>query len=277
MPQLLDRKIVAILSKYYRKGRYDSVAMKYIPPVLSTAEQEALRASGVLPGQQPVDVRHDDALDRLQLAIGKADREHIAAAFVASLDSRPLVYRSALRSFAVGLHMAQHNWTGRDRNPSCRVCGMSKSDKVDLVEKEAGRYLSGIAGFTEPFSAAYDLELFDGLPRVEPVKGDIEALQRLLKLVRTADEKETATQLVRKISGLITGDQYARSYVIETLGYCGILETPEHKGFFNGHIAFADRQARPHTRVDMEPPAVWWRGKHGMNEEALAFFFGKWV
>jgi len=86
MPRLLDRKIVAILRKYYRKGRYDSVAMKYIPPVLSTAEQEALHASGVLPGQ-PVEVRHDDALDRLRLAIGKADRERIAAAFVARADS----------------------------------------------------------------------------------------------------------------------------------------------------------------------------------------------
>lgn len=276
MPQLLDKKILAILAKYYRKGRYDSVAMTYIPPVLSTTEQEALRASGVQPGRL-VKVRHDEALDRLREAIGKADRERIGAAFVASLGSQPLVYRSALRSYAVGAHMPRHNWTGRGRSPTCEVCGMAKSIEEDLVQVEAERYLSGIAGFTEPFRAAYDLELFDGLPQAEPVKGDKDTLQQLLKLVRAAGEKETATQLVKKTSGLIAGDQYIRSYVIETLGYCGILETPEHQGFFKGHVAFADRQARPQARIEMEPPAVWWRGKHGINEKALAFFLGGWV
>jgi hypothetical protein len=276
VPQLLDRKIVAILAKYYRKGRYDSVAMTYIPPVLSTAEQEALRASGVQPGRL-VKVRHDEALDRLREAIGKADRERIGAAFVASLGSHPLVYRAALRSYAVGAHMPRHSWTGRDRNPTCEVCGMAKSIEVDLVQVEAQRYLSGIAGFTEPFSAAYDLELFDGLPPAEPVKGDRDTLRQLLKLVHGSSEKETATQLVKKSSGLTTGDQYVRSYPIETLGYCGVLETPEHKGFFKGHVAFADRQARPHARIEMEPPAAWWRGKYGINEEALAFFLGRWV
>ena len=131
MAQLLDGKIVAILHKYYRKGRYDSVAMKHIPPVLSTAEEEALRINGVLPGRS-VKVRHGEALDRLREAIGKADRERIGAAFVASLGSQPLVYRSALRSYAVGRHMPRHNWTGRDRNPGCEVCGMAKSNDEDL-------------------------------------------------------------------------------------------------------------------------------------------------
>ena len=69
--------------------------------VRSLAEQEALRPSGL----HQVKVRDDEVLHRFRAAIGKADRDRIGGAFVASLVSKPLVYRSALRSYAMGRHM----------------------------------------------------------------------------------------------------------------------------------------------------------------------------
>jgi len=62
---------------------------------------------------------------------------------------------------------------------------------------------------------------------------------------------------------ICVGNRYDRRHVIETLGACGILETPEHPGFNTRFTTFAARQDRPQARVDCDPPIAFWTAAHG--------------
>jgi hypothetical protein len=73
---------------------------------------------------------------------------------------------------------------------------------------------------------------------------------------------------------LVLGDKYDRRHVIETLGACGILETPEHPGFTTRWTTFASRQDRPDPRVECDPPIAFWTAAHGVSSKNVASWFG---
>ena len=64
-----------------------------------------------------------------------------------------------------------------------------------------------------------------------------------------------------------------RDVLIYILGYTGVLTIPEHAGFLNGFVRFNERHLPPHRFVGMAYPACWWKGRHGINNSALRFWF----
>lgn len=77
-----------------------------------------------------------------------------------------------------------------------------------------------------------------------------------------------------KKAKLVIGDKYDVRHVIETLGACGILETPEHPGFTTAWTSFAARQDRPSARIECDPPIAFWTAAHGVNTANVASWFG---
>jgi hypothetical protein len=61
--------------------------------------------------------------------------------------------------------------------------------------------------------------------------------------------------------------------LIEILGCCGVLQHPDHQGFLDGFTPDAPRDAAS-AQGDWKYPVEHWRGRHGINGNALAFWFG---
>ena len=60
---------------------------------------------------------------------------------------------------------------------------------------------------------------------------------------------------------------------VNILGYCGILRTPGHPGFRDRFIPSCEREEPPHHFVDLGYPACWWRGRDGIDREAVRAYF----
>ncbi|MCE9578844.1 MAG: hypothetical protein K8W52_37310 [Deltaproteobacteria bacterium] len=86
--------------------------------------------------------------------------------------------------------------------------------------------------------------------------------------------KETPLSAAIAREGLAVGNKHDRRHVIETLGACGVLETPEHPGFTTRWTTFAARQDRPSARTECDPPIAFWTAAHGVNAASVARWFG---
>lgn len=63
--------------------------------------------------------------------------------------------------------------------------------------------------------------------------------------------------------------------LLETLGYCSILETNEHKGFLKKYTNLASAPRKTHSS-DWNYPVDFWLGKDGINKDAFKFWFGEY-
>jgi hypothetical protein len=79
----------------------------------------------------PAHLDHGQAVEHVLGAIGRLDRRKVADAFLASLSTRRLGWRSALGSYAVFQHLLSHKPQIEGRR--CVVCGLYLNEQpVDL-------------------------------------------------------------------------------------------------------------------------------------------------
>ncbi|WP_198553819.1 hypothetical protein [Tenacibaculum sp. Bg11-29] len=113
---------------------------------------------------------------------------------------------------------------------------------------------------------------------LEPKEEDFRIFSEVLTILLEADEKETVKKIVLSKIGKIKGfksDKEQRQASLETLGYCSILETDEHKGFLKKYTNFASAPKKSHSS-DWSYPVDLWLGKDGINKEAFRFWFGEY-
>ena len=53
--------------------------------------------------------------------------------------------------------------------------------------------------------------------------------------------------------------------LLDILGICSVLESPEHRGFLDRWVPAADRVLPPLRYVERAYPVCWWRAEHGAN------------
>ena len=63
--------------------------------------------------------------------------------------------------------------------------------------------------------------------------------------------------------------------LLETLGFCGILETEEHGGLLDGFVRLSTAPTKTHSS-DWAYPVDFWTGKDGLNPKAMAFWFAEY-
>ena len=62
--------------------------------------------------------------------------------------------------------------------------------------------------------------------------------------------------------------------MVDIFGLAGILAPRNETGFFREYTRIMDRFP-PTNNSDWEYPVSWWRGSDGVDEEAVAFWFGE--
>jgi hypothetical protein len=225
---------------------------------------------------------HADAISRLRQLADLTPRHVVSRAFVASLSTRALEARSALGSYALARVMPEHLLApiAGAFATICNVCGWSRmpSAHEDLeVETHAHfaaeRRRYGGVRHLDPRYAAYDLAEFQSLPPLYPTAGDWRILELILRTPPLLSPEAKAADLERALKSILPSNKDERGVLIRILAYAGVLEAPGYPSFFDGYVHPDARDLPPQRFADWGYPTTWWRARHGVRADAVAYWF----
>lgn len=247
----------------------DWINYSEVPP----ADLADAQAAGVM--QDSVELDHETLNARTIATRDALDRREVATAFVQSLTTRRLDQRSILGSFASALHLMPHAFTAEKADEACRVCGACQKERIDFNHATfrrlmwAGNVLQGMPNYV-----LCDLVAFDAAPR-DPQKPDKKLLNSLFNAIRELPPQAGLSDLEKSIAGLFPANKRERTVVLEILGLCGILKP---KDFPSKHVQWIDHADYPipthFFRREWRTPVNCWTGADGVDEAAVAFWFG---
>jgi hypothetical protein len=221
---------------------------------------------------------HDQVVSWLLRVRGAVTRKEATDAFLASLGSRRLDWRSALGSLAVARHFPNHRHPGGAAR-ICPTCGSlgGRADDVagDLSVLNFERFKWGGVRHPCPVYMALDLKLFAKAEKPVPQAEDLAIMGRIIEAVRGMPPDARLDQLQRAVGEHLSSSKDERRMLLQILGYCGILQNPEHPGFLEEFREYSGRHCT--GRGDWSYPVEHWRGRHGVNEQGLRFWFGSYA
>lgn len=262
--KVLDKKAQQILFGTY----WSSAGWKAERETTSQDFDYALSAGYMF---KPVILSHDDIVDWVLSVTKSAVVLDISNAFLSSLSSRRLDWRSALGSFAIARHLPKHKFSSER---ICDVCGIyRKSSEEDLSVLNFERLKWGGVRHLSPLYIAFDLEQFSQTDVAEPTSQDFEIFDAIIETAKSLDDGARPRDLEKALSKTVDSNQAEREILIQILGFCGILQPRKQKGFFDSFVNYNEREERSVNKIDWSYPISWWRGVDGVNENALTFYF----
>jgi hypothetical protein len=223
---------------------------------------------------------HDEAV-LLAVDLGKrVSINRVAKNFVAGLSSGDTVYRSGLPALAIMQTFPAHTFThAKDFGPDyqCSTCiSGSNNPSFQTIEyiKEGARNTGGLISYGDVYMYCVLLLLQEELPPLEPCEHDYEILLQIVRIIENSAPDTTPKilqKLLKDVKGFRSNEEQRRT-LIETLGYCGILQTEEHHGCLYKFTRLGLAPRKRH-RSDWNYPVDWWMGRDGINQHALRFWF----
>lgn len=227
-------------------------------------------AAGVM-FTEPLIMDHDECMMAAQDAAANLTLAEVSDAFVASLNTNRNDLRSALGSFAVARQLPEHAYSPRPHSVKCEVCGEDDRSQEDLNKLNFERFKwGGLRRDSIPY-VAFDLELFAHAPQEQVSRKSLAIGQQLIDALRSAPADATASQVASRLK-MIKGSQAEREVVLDILGVCGVLRTADHGGYAKEFVPALDRVLPSQHYVDRSYPVCWWRGRDGVDEDALREF-----
>ncbi|UPG88345.1 hypothetical protein L2Y96_13040 [Luteibacter aegosomaticola] len=221
----------------------------------------------------PVPMTHEQAVMTVCEAVDRLDRRTVADAFLASLSTRRLDWRSALGSYSVFEHMLPHEVTAA--GVACAICGWYVSRTVhDWNIYNFYRFKWGGVPHLDLAFAAMDLTVFMREEAPKPTREDIEIFRAIVDVIRAAEPGLTAAKLQARLPKSLKSNKAERDILVGILGFCDVLAGPDHPGFSDVFLLPMQRRLPDRHFVDMAYPACWWTGAIGSNEARLQERFG---
>lgn len=264
----MDKKALEILLKSYWSPSGWKPDNERTP---SPEELEYAKSKGLM--FDPVHLDHDQGIAQVIELVAALNRRAVADAFLASLSTRRLDWRSAMGSFAVFQHIQRH--ADEKMEHKCRVCGsyLSGSFEQDLNLLNFERFKWGGVRHDQVVYAAFDLRQFLKAPLPQPTAADIDIFRRIISRIAQAPRNTSSANLHGEFAKVLKSSKSERDVFVAILGFSGILESPEHPGYSGRFVAAGERSVPDRRFVDMPYPACWWRGDIGINQLWLSEYF----
>lgn len=248
---------------------------------LSAAEFAHGKAHGLM--FDPVTLTHDECLAGIQAALAQLTQPLLARAFVSSLGTRRLDWRSAIASWALAQQIPPHPYTpvvsgeSYDENGvvtrtshTCLVCRDSRygvignahyvDENLNVLNFERLKW--GGVRHGELLYTWFDLTQFLQWEVPEPTPADRQHLRDVLHTIATAEAKESPNQLAKRLAGALPSNQNERCTLLEILASLDVLQASRARG--GG--SFSDWTFAEH-----------WRGEDGINQPQLQRWFGAYL
>lgn len=224
---------------------------------------------------EPMLLTHDAKVSWALNARECVSKTDVTNAFLASLTSRRLEWRSALGSLAVSLNLPTHSWSRPEGSSfQCSTCGIYESDgQENLNVLNFERFKWGGVRHTNPLYIGFDLEQFLREHPPKPTDADVELMRNILSTTRSLPRDARLSDLVKALAPIFSSNSNERRTLIGILGYCGILQDPSKPGFTDSFPACSNRPEVPWTKNDWPYPVQWWNASCGVSDESVAFWF----
>lgn len=276
---MVDKKALSLLKKYYLPYRVEGQP--------SESDKENAIKSGVLVPDSAM--THDEIVTEIKALSERISLECVAKAFLYSLSSGDMRYRTALSSLVWARSLPEHEFLsdGVEKNewrtPSCVVCGcthgLDMAENIDWNKYGVFRYLPPKQYDREPdFTCAEyvlnDLREFEKLPAVKPCDEDYRILNGIFACVKQMKPHNMDIALVSEIRNKKFFDATGNGIhcILGVLSICGILESAQHKGYMHD---FTNSEVIGGYRDGLSfYPLFYWRGKDGVNYTAVGEIFG---
>lgn len=246
----------------------------------SAEAYEQAKSEGYMFDPAPIRT-HDETLRDLRYVLGEISPEDVANAFLYSLSTRQLQYRSALGSYYYALAIPNHS---HNALASCGLCSWMPINDVDSPEKELSgwnifnfeRYKWGGVRHTNPEYALFDLKQFLLLPKAVPAEKDWLILKSILHAMEELQPNQKAGAYREQITKkkLLKSNKDEAEVLLNILGICGVLSSEDAPCYCDRFVDVWHRAPREHTN-DYEYPVNYWHVSDGVNEERFRKVFGR--
>ena len=189
---------------------------------LNLEEVEYIKEKGLV--RENIVITEKEFTSNLEKILTKTSLEEVSNAFLHSLSTRDLDYRYILASYIYA-----KSWLKYDKGKEYKVPKEITATFFNWVKYCSGGIWGEIA---KPY---YYLSEFLNMEKKIPKEEDYQILKKILLFADKFDEEKTATMLRNELAKekLFPSNKDEVIGLLETLGICGILETKEHKGFWD--------------------------------------------
>jgi hypothetical protein len=275
----MDKKAIKILLKTIKTSQDENLGkwfywdtyMKYI----TEEEFEYAKRHSVMYDQESIS--HNEICKRIKIAVNKIDKQSVVNAFLYSLSTRQLEYRSFLSSYCIGKSLNEHDFTAslKPNETICAVCGLHTYEFEKPVEFNTINYFKYKYGSCTDhlISVLFDVEQFPKLPIVKPNNQDYKILNQLRNTIEMSELDDRISQLKKNISSILKSNNEERLGILEIFGIIGILHDDNHFGYAEKYITYSEREHRPIRNDDVRYPSRWWKGRYGIDNEKWSYWF----
>ncbi len=265
----MDKGLKLLFATYWNSGMWG-----YQEP--TPEDFEEAKCEGYMFDPPPVRT-HNETLRLLRRVLEQISPSDVANAFLFSLSTRKLQYRSALGSYYYAMAIPIHN---HDGHGTCYFCNWTELRGTDEPGSEYNvfnfeRYKWGGVRHTSPEYALFDLEQFLLLPKVTPSLEDWDILKSILRAMDELPKSKKIGAYREMITKkkLLKSNKSEVEVLLNILGISGILSSKEAPCYCDDFVDVWQRSPREHTN-DYEYPVNWWHVSDGVNEEKFLKVFG---
>lgn len=281
MQPILDRaeqlfcRTIEFASKRASNGRLLRRAVHPELYDLTPEDLAALEAAGI-DLKLRVKVTHDDAVNSARQNVRAVALSDAANAFVVGLNPANIRWRAILRAYAITVQVPTHKLQLKNDESHCKVCGVPSKERVDPVSNAYFVAAMGTCGDCEElYCAAQTLKWFSIADPPIPTTDDWKRFQQLVDVIAQSPPKSTSHAVAQLCKSVLGGDKYSRSYVMDTLGFTGVLKVAVQRGNLQKWTNWSNRAFGGHKFQEMPPPACQWRRSDGFNEAVVCELFPK--
>lgn len=274
----MDKKAKNILFKTYWKNGWINPKDR----TTTLEDFEYAKSKGMM--FDPLTISHDSCLDMIFSILPTISIEHVAKAFLSSLSSRRLDWRSGLASYFIAKQFIPHKYSKElsgqsyDQNGvvthishTCGICrdsrygiiGDEKYEEEDLNVLNFERIKWGGVRHGNLLYTLFDLQQLQLADIPEPTVADIEIFKNILATIENSQPNDYPSALEKNLSTIIKSTKDERAILIEILACIGILEPTTY-----------DRPTRGKHDWTF---VTYWRGEDKYNIAALEKYFGKYI
>lgn len=274
----MDKKARNILFRtYWNKGWIDEKDCQ-----TSAVDFEYAKAKGLM-FDPPPPISHDQCLEKIFEILPTISMNKAARAFVSSLSTRRLDWRSGLASWFIARQLRPHSYdkvvsghSYRDGKISsthytCGTCrdlkygiiGHEFYDDVDLNIMNFERIKWGGVRHGQLDYTLFDLKQFQAAEIPEPRAEDIEIFREILAKIENSAPEDYPGTLEKNLAGLFKSTKDERKALIEVLACIDVLKPGSY-----------DRPGRgKNDWVFVE----YWRGEDKYNRDAVEKYFSEYL
>jgi hypothetical protein len=228
-------------------------------------------------------ISHDECIEKIFVILTKISEDKVSKAFLSSLSTRRLDWRSGLASYFIAKQLTPHKYTpvvsghgykngvevytsytcGICRDLKYGIIGDEKYENEDLNVLNFERIKWGGVRHGRLIYTLFDLEQFYLTEISEPTTEDISILKSILTIIDNSLPNDYPGALEKNLSKAIKSTKDEREILIEILACIDILKPLS----FN----------RPIRGKNDWTFAEYWRGEDKYNKEAVDRYFGKYL